>query len=405
MNYHATILSAADRCVMCGLCLPHCPTYQLHHSELESPRGRIALLQAVAAGKLSADESLLAHLDSCLVCRACEKMCPSKVPYGDLIDAGRALLREQGQPARPMVKQLLHQISDKKRLQRNGSLLRSYQRSGVQRLLRASGLLKLTSIAGAEKALPPIPPRQTLAPLYPATGALRGRVGLFTGCISSLLEGEVQQAAIALLTTLGYEVHVPQNQRCCGSLHQHNGEPQRAAELADDNIPLFDEMGLDAVVSTASGCAAQLSEYPRLYGQGHTPFYEVCDFLSTLEWPDTIQLKPLQQTVWLHLPCSQRNVIGNSGAVAQLLSRIPQLQLEALPENHLCCGSAGSYQLTRPDNASALRERKLNLIDSTAELIVSNNLGCALHLQSGLEQRGSAVEVIHPLLLLVRALP
>lgn len=394
---------------MCGLCLPHCPTYQLHHSEPESPRGRIALMQALASGQLPASAALQRHLDSCLVCRACERMCPSKVAYGELIDASRALLHEQGATQSPPVRRLLRQVTDPQKLRRNGALLRGYQQSGVQRLLRGGGLLKALGLEGVEAQLPPIPPARTLAAQTPARGEVRretrGRIGLFTGCIGSLMEGELHQAAIDLLSRLGYEVVVPASQGCCGALHLHSGEPQQAARLARENITLFDGLQLDAVVSTASGCAAHLSEYPLRYGSGDTPFYEVCDFLATIEWPASLQLKPLAQRVLLHLPCSQRNVLQRPEAVAQLLARIPQLVCEPLAENHLCCGAAGSYQLAERDNAVALRERKLDLIArEDTRLLVSNNLGCALHLQQGLTLRGMPMRVIHPLLLLQRAL-
>jgi glycolate oxidase iron-sulfur subunit len=405
LNTNANILAAADRCVMCGLCLPHCPTYQLHHSEAESPRGRISLMQALAAGRLESSPALRRHLDSCLVCRACEKMCPSKVRYGQLIDATRAQLHEQGIPAAPPLKHLLTQVADKKKLQRSGALLRGYQQSGVQTLLRRGGLLKVLGLEQHEAQLPSLPAQQTLPGHTPAQGERRGRIGLFTGCIGSLLEGEVHRAAINLLSRLGYEVIIPSTQGCCGSLHQHNGEPQTARALAQKNITLFDSLGLDAVVSTASGCASQLGEYPALYGESGTPFYEVCDFLAGIEWPEGLQLKPLAGKALLHLPCSQRNVLQRPDAVAQLLARIPQLQYEPLAENDLCCGAAGSYQLTQPANAEKLRTRKVAQIEQGhAQILVSNNLGCALHLQEGLRQRGMKIELLHPLLLLQRAL-
>ncbi len=405
LNDTPHILAAADRCVMCGLCLPHCPTYRLHHSELESPRGRIALIQALARGELQADAALQRHLDSCLVCRACEKMCPSKVPYGQLIDESRALLRRQGKRAVTAVEQLLQQVTDEKRLQRNISLLRGYQKSGAQAVLRATGLLKLAGVEELESSLPTIPVAAKLADHYPAQGEPRGRVGLLTGCIGSQLEGEVHLAAIELLTRLGFTVEIPTAQGCCGSLHQHNGETKKAAELARHNIELFDGLELDAVISTASGCAAQLAEYPTLYGDSTTPYYEVCDFLAAQEWPATLQLKALPLRARLHQSCSQRNVLQRPDAVAALLARIPQLQCEELAENELCCGAAGSYLLSQRDNANALCERKLDGIEQgSTGLLVSNNLGCALHLRDGLKQRGMAIEVVHPLLLLQRAL-
>ncbi|MCW8918828.1 MAG: (Fe-S)-binding protein [Gammaproteobacteria bacterium] len=405
MTSRSHILAAADRCVMCGLCLPHCPTYQLRHCETESPRGRIALMQALAGGQLAPSAALQRHLDSCLVCRACERMCPSKVPYGELIDASRALLHGQGAMAAPPVRRLLEQVKDPAKLHRNGALLRRYQQSGAQRLLRGSGLLRALGLEGMEAQLPLIPPATTLAAHTAARGAVRGRIGLFTGCIGSLLEGELHQAAVDLLSRLGYEVVVPATQGCCGALHLHNGEPQQAAQLARNAIALFDGLHLDAVVTTASGCAGHLGEYPTRYGGGETPFYEICDFLAQGEWPAALPLKAVAQRVLLHLPCSQRNVLRRPEAVAQLLGHIPQLVCEPLAENHLCCGAAGSYQLSERNNAVALRERKLDWIgNDKARLLVSNNLGCALHLQQGLRQRGMAMEVVHPLLLLRQAL-
>ncbi len=402
LNAITHILAAADRCVMCGLCLPHCPTYQLHHTEAESPRGRIALMQALASGKLEKSPALSRHLDSCLVCRACEKMCPSKVPYGVLIDTTRGLLRARGGLASPVVSRLLEQVADKEKLQRSASLLRGYQKSGIQKLVRHSGLLKAIGLDKSEASLPTLPPQQQLAEHYPAQGDQHGRVGLFTGCIGSLLEGEVHRAAIELLSRLGYAVHIPASQGCCGSLHQHNGEPQKGGDLAKKNIDLFDGLKLDAVISTVSGCAAQLVEYT----QSTTPFFEVCDFLLSSAWLETLTFRPLPQSALLHLPCSQRNVLHSPDSVAQLLQRIPQLVIAPLPENNLCCGSAGSYQLAQPANAELLRARKINHIENDkAQLLVSNNLGCALHLQDGLQQRGIEIEVIHPLLLLQRALP
>ncbi len=405
LNSHAQILAAADRCVMCGLCLPHCPTYQLHHSEAESPRGRIALMQALASGRLGNSSALQRHLDSCLVCRACEKMCPSKVEYGQLIDTTRELLHSQGrQPAAPL-QRLLEQVADKEKLHRSSRLLRGYQQSGLQRLLRGAGLLKVLGLEQHEAELPTIPAPTRLAASTPARGEPRGRIGLFTGCIGSQLEGAVHRAAITLLSRLGYEVLVPATQGCCGSLHQHNGEPGKATALARSNLHAFGGLQLDAVVSTASGCAAQLFEQP-LYRESNLPFYEICDFLDASDWPAAISLQPLPRRALLHLPCSQRNVLQKPDAVSRVLSRIPQLQLQPLTDNHLCCGAAGSYQLTQRDNALALRQRKIDLIArEEAPLLVSNNIGCALHLQSGLQQQGIATEVMHPLLLLQQALP
>lgn len=403
------ILDAADRCVMCGLCLPHCPTYRLLRNEADSPRGRIALMQALAAGKLQPSGPLLTHLDRCLTCRACERMCPSGVEYGKLIDATRAELRRRGETQQPgRLRLLLQNVTDIPRLQRSAAALRAYQRSGLQWLARKSGVLKGLDLESLETLLPAIPEARKLHSHYPPQGERRGAVGLFIGCIGSIMEGEIHEATIALLTRLGYAVHVPASQGCCGSLHQHNGETEAAHQLAERNRHAFAGLQLDAIVSTASGCAAQLFEYGTLYGGESAlpaPLYEVCDFLH-LHWPQQGPgLKPQPLRAALHLPCSQRNVLRRPDAAQRLLERIPGLELEPLEGNDECCGAAGSYMLTQPENADALRRRKVAaVIRQQPQLLLSNNIGCALHLAGGLKAQGIDVEVMHPVVLLARSL-
>lgn len=394
---------------MCGLCLPHCPTYRLLRNETDSPRGRISLMQALAAGHLEASEPLLDHLDCCLACRACERMCPSKVEYGKLIDATRAELRREHKliPPRPL-RLLLKSVTDIARLQRTAVALRSYQRSGMQWLARKSGVLKGLDLESLETLLPAIPDARHFNGQYPAQGVQRGSVGLFIGCIGSIMEGEIHAATIELLTRLGFEVQIPAIQGCCGSLHQHNGETETARQLAEHNRVAFAGLDLDAIVSTASGCAAQLFEYAELYGSElalPAPLFEVCDFLQQ-HWPDeNPALQPQSLRAALHLPCSQRNVLRRPDAPEQLLSRIPGLELEPLVGNDQCCGAAGSYMLTRPANAAALRQPKLDaVVKQQPQLLLSNNIGCALHLAAGLKEQGIEVEVMHPVVVLAQSL-
>ncbi len=397
------ILQLADHCVMCGLCLPHCPTYRLLRSEADSPRGRIALMQALARKQLPPSPSLVQHLDRCLVCRACERMCPSRVEYGKLINITRNQLQEK-KPAQ--LKLLLENVVSLNKLQRSASALRTYQRSGLQWLARKSGLLKGLDVEALESLLPNLPDRVKLQSYYPSTAKARGEVGLFVGCIGSLMEGELHLATIHLLNRLGFNVHVPQQQGCCGSLHQHSGEHDMAARLADANRRAFDRIKLDAIVSTASGCAAQLFEYPALFDQIlAAPLYEICDFLLQ-EWPvSEPQLKPQPRSASLHLPCTQRNVLRSPDAAQRLLEKIPQLELRPLTGNEQCCGAAGSYMLTQPELATRLRDQKLEALqDANSELLISNNLGCALHIANGMEKRGMKIEVIHPVLLLAKSL-
>ncbi len=396
------ILQLADRCVMCGLCLPHCPTYRLLRSEADSPRGRIALMQAVARKQLPPSSSLLMHLDRCLVCRACERMCPSKVEYGKLINTTRDRLKAE-KPAR--LNLMLESVADTGKLQRNATALRAYQRSGLQWLARKSGILKGLDVDALEGLLPELPERIELKDFYPAEGESRGEVGLFVGCIGSLMEGELHRATIQLLNRFGFNVHVPTTQGCCGSLHQHSGEHARASQLAEQNRRAFAGMKLDAIVSTASGCAAQLFEYAEIFDTAlPAPLYEICDYLLQ-QWPeDDLPLKPQSRRVAPHLPCTQRNVIRKPDVVKQLLEKIPQLEIVPLPGNDQCCGAAGSYMLTQPELAARLRQQKLDALrETSAELLVSNNLGCALHITKGIEERGMKIEIIHPVLLLAKS--
>jgi glycolate oxidase iron-sulfur subunit len=397
------ILQLADRCVMCGLCLPHCPTYRLLRSEADSPRGRISLMQALAKGELENSSSLQRHLDRCLVCRACERMCPSKVEYGKLINACRNQLQEH-KPTR--LKLMLESVADMGKLKRNAAAVRTYQRSGMQWVARKSGILKGLDIEALEGLLPKLPDSIALQTYYPAKGVVRGEVGLFVGCIGSLLEGELHLATIRLLNLLGFNVHVPTQQGCCGSLHQHSGESQTAEQLAAANRRAFANLELDAIVSTASGCAAQLFEYAALYNAAlPAPLFEICDYLLQ-QWPENgPALKPLAQHVMLHLPCTQRNVLRHPDAMQRLLEKIPQLELQPLPGNDQCCGAAGSYMLTQPQLAARLREQKLDtLVATQTELLVSNNLGCALHIAGGIEERGMKIKIVHPVLLLAESL-
>ncbi len=392
------LLHAADQCVFCGLCLPHCPSYRLERREPESPRGRISLIQGLLRGTLEADTALIAHLDHCLACRACERMCPSKVPYGTLIDAARERLLDEGQrDTPPALARLLAAVEEPGKLQKAATALRLYQRSGAQRLARGSGLLKGLGLDGLERQLPAIPERHELREHYPAAPGVeaRGRVGLFRGCIGSLLEGEVQERAIALLTRLGFEVLVPAGQGCCGSLHQHHGEHARAVTLAQRNAQAFAGLELDALVGSTVGCVAQLLESPQvLESELGAPVFELCDFLDR-HWSESLRIEPVSKSIALHLPCSQRNIVRRPEAVAGLLSRVPGLAIVELPGNDICCGAAGSYLLTQPAKAEALAQPKRKAFSELgAELLVSNNIGCANHIA------GDAIEVVHPLQLM-----
>lgn len=364
----------AARCVACGLCLPHCPTYRKTLNEADSPRGRIFLMAALLEGKLPLTPELLGHLDLCLTCRACENACPSKVRYGQLADGMRALVEpERRRPWRQiLLRRVLFDTTSRSRLLRGGGwLLRALRR--------------------------PSPPA---AGTYPAQGKARGVVGLFLGCVARLSDAPTLNAAVFVLNRLGYTVHVGAKQTCCGALHRHNGELETAQGLAQENREAFAVPDLAAIVHVASGCGAGLTEYePPLVA----PVLDISAFLAQAQGWDQVTLAPLATTIAVHESCSSRNVLHDQNAAYGLLRRIPGAAVIPLPGNDQCCGAAGIYSLTQPEMAGALLRDKIYAIKGCgARYIATSNPGCAMHMAGGLRREGHEVEVLHPVTLIAR---
>jgi glycolate oxidase iron-sulfur subunit len=406
----------ADRCVMCGLCLPHCPTYRVTGDENASPRGRIALMRALAQGDLPLSPRLEGHLAGCTACRACENVCPSYVGYGEVYFATRAALA-RAHPlsrARRRVRDLLieHGLAAGFLRRTLIALLRAYQMSGVQRLARASGGLRWLGLARIEALLPRIARYRPLPRRTAATGAPGGRVALFTGCVASVVDNDTLQAAIKVLTHLGYEVVVPRDQACCGALHLHAGDPERARRLMHRNLAAFDDPGVEAIVGVASGCTSTLVDYARHVGDDPRAAefarkaQDIHAFLAQRPWPAQVTLRPQAETIALHEPCSLRHVLHAERHPAALLGRIPGLRVVPLSSNRWCCGGAGSYMLEQPAMAERLRADKIEELRALAPArLATCNLGCALHLAAGLRAAGLAMETVHPITLLARQLP
>jgi glycolate oxidase iron-sulfur subunit len=386
----------ADRCVRCGLCLPHCPTYREARQEAESPRGRIALIQGWAEGGLDLSPRLLEHLDNCLECLACERACPTLVPFGDLMDQARAAHWRSA----PAWRRIPHATWLGALANRAGATLavgcgRLYRSSGLARLAtwggihRWPGLVALHRLAIQCERLPRLPasPR---AP--PAAGE---RIGLFLGCIARTAQPGAIEASIRVLGGLGYAVEVPDDQTCCGALHRHNGLPEGADQRLRRNAAAFS--GLTAV-GLASACVAELG--------GHPPFgdtQEICRLLADREWPATVRLAPLPQRIAVQVPCSQRNRLGDEDAAFALLRHIPGIRLVPLSDNAFCCGAAGTYLLQRPVLSRALLAPKIaSLAALEVPILVTTNTGCALHLAAGAREAGLEVEVLHPVELIDR---
>jgi glycolate oxidase iron-sulfur subunit len=393
------LLREADRCVMCGMCLPHCPTFRRTGTEAESPRGRISLAQALARGQLPADDALAAHLDHCLGCRACEAMCPSEVRYGAILGHARRLLAEQ------RGKSLIARGAD---LLTRPGVLRTAVRVGASPLAALGKPLSATTRRLA--ALAQARPRQVFRWQGADAPGTRGRIGLFLGCTGEAVDGEALSATEQVLTLLGFTIETPRGQGCCGALHHGQGDRSGFERRARRNLEAFPVAELDAIVGVASGCVAMLREYGQWLDHSEaTPLAaktrEITDFLAELDWAGLPAPAPLPAIAAVHVPCSQANVLRRPNAAVQLLRRIPALQVLPLADNAACCGAAGSYMLEQPATAEALRDPKLDaLVASGAQYLVTTNVGCALHLAAGAKARGLQVEVMHPVSLLARQL-
>ncbi len=387
------LLKEADRCVKCGLCLPHCPTYAAWESEADSPRGRISLIQALASGELQQSPGLERHLDRCLSCLACEAACPSGVRYGELIDGGRTLLN-QLHPKRRGWLRLFNLLSDRRRLDRWRSLHRLLRRLGLTDLSHLIPLRRWRRLAKmgdqfAEDSRP-------LSALHPAKRPTGRSLQLFVGCIASQTERELIRQAADLLSRLGFAVEIPASQTCCGAIHRHNGFPEEAERLCAENRQLLQSSRAEGLITLASACHEELNHHL----DSPIPVVDLTDFLLQLPPESLPPLLPLKAKVALHIPCSSRHDQSR-----QLLERIPEITLIDLPENAFCCGAAGSYLLTQPAASDQLGHAKIeHLRASGVHILVTGNTGCALQFRRLIQAAGMQVEVLHPVELFARQL-
>lgn len=401
----------ANFCVACGLCLPVCPSYQKTRNEADSPRGRISLAQALASGQLGYSRQLQQHLDRCLGCRACEFMCPSKVRFHRLLTHSRALISEshrQFSLTKPIQRFFRnHILTNRTVFERFGRLLRIYQKSGLQTLLRYTGLLKIIGLARLERNLPPITTIKSFASRNYATPAKNlGKVSLFSGCVNSTIDNNVLAASIRVLTHIGFDVDIPEQQGCCGAVHLHAGDRHRAAKLADDNLKAFSGNHSVAIISTASGCTSMLKQYADTIDTSAAAGFsqqitDINRFLLESGSLSRLNLRPLAKRIALHVPCSQRNTIGDQRAVFEILAKIPGCEILRLPETMFCCGGAGTYVFRQPQLADELRADVLAEFERlTPDIVVTTNVGCSLFLRSGIDNAGLDLELKHPVELL-----
>lgn len=408
------------RCVHCGLCLNHCPTYKLWGLEADSPRGRIRQMALVDQGRLPLGDSFVKHIDQCLDCRACESACPSGVEYGKLVEGARAQIEQNYQ--RPFFSRLTRDFVFRRllpypnRIAKVARMLRIYQRSGLQSLARATGILRLLGLADRERLLPPIDREfffSQLGRTFPAVGPRRARVALFAGCIAQVSFSELHDATIRVLTANGCEVVVPTGQTCCGALAAHAGVRDAARALAHTNLEVFLREDFDAVITNAAGCGSTLKEYQYLFpGESadhakanafREKMRDATEFLAGLGLSAHLSTLPLRVTYQdsCHLLHGQKV----REAPRELIRAIPSVHLVEMAMADYCCGSAGSYNVTETQASLDILAEKMKHARATgAPVIVTANPGCLLQMRAGAEIHSTGQEVMHVMELLDRAI-
>ncbi|MCW5981537.1 MAG: 4Fe-4S dicluster domain-containing protein [Bryobacteraceae bacterium] len=401
-----------DRCVHCGLCLNACPTYRELGLEMDSPRGRLYQMVKVAEGEMQIGSSYVEHIGLCLACRGCESACPSGVQYGRLVESARAEI--EAAVRRPFGERLLRRLvfggllPSRKGLQVAGRLLWLYQRTGLQRLVRATGALKLFgNLARAERLAPTAEMPSFFrhyGKVFPPDGARRYMVAFLGGCIANVTFARLNEATIRVLQKNGCEVVVPPDQTCCGALHVHAGLREQARNLARRNIDAFLAAGYDAIVTNAAGCGSTLKEYHELLADDpryreraerfSTLVKDVTEFLASVELNQ--RMGPVPATVTYQDSCHLAHGQKVRIPPRKLLKSVPQLRFKEMPLSDICCGSAGIYNVIHNDMAMALLENKMEQVNRTgADIVVTANPGCLLQLRAGAAIYGRGQRVAH----------
>jgi glycolate oxidase iron-sulfur subunit len=403
-----------DQCVHCGFCLPACPTYVLWGNEMDSPRGRIYLMKIASEGATAMTEPWVGHMDTCLGCMSCMTACPSGVDYAKLIEATRAQIerRHPRSTAERLQRWMIFNTFPRvERLRMLRGLLRAYQGSGLQSLIRASGLLKRLpqQLSAMEALMPKLGPREAIPAVTPAQGEKRARVGLLLGCVQRELMPEINAATVRVLAAEGCEVIAPADQPCCGALMVHAGEETPALALARRVIDVFERDPVDIIITNAGGCGSNVREYG--YQLRDDPEYaeraarfsakckDIAEFLEELR-PRAMR-KPLRLRVAYHDSCHLQHAQRVRTQPRAQLSAIPGVEMLDLPEATLCCGSAGIYNLVQPKTADELADRKAQHIAAARpDVVATGNVGCMLQIAAALERKGQKTPVLHTIQLI-----
>lgn len=402
-------------CVHCGLCTSACPTYVELGNENDSPRGRIYLMRSVTDGRIPLSDSVRRHLELCLDCRACETACPSGVQYGKLIEPFRVAM-EQGAEGRSKTNDWFHRwilfslFPNPDRMRKALMPARIAQRLGLMRAAEALGMFRLLPprLRQLVAMLPPPGRNEPALPeLLPAVGRRRARVALFTGCVADVMFRHTHWATARVLQQNGCDVIVPRTQVCCGAIHFHAGQSEPAMHLADRNMTAFDVDSLDAVIVNVAGCGSMLKDYGHHWDDDLQPRREklaskIRDVSEFLDGLGLVAPKgEIRRRATYHDACHLGHAQKITTAPRRLLSQVPGLELVDLPETEICCGAAGTYNLTEPEMAGRLSRRKLDNIRKTkAPIVLTANAGCLLQIAREAREQRERLWVAHPIDLL-----
>ena len=405
--------SIVASCVHCGLCLNECPTYRVLRVEMDSPRGRIQLVNAVQEGRLALDSpAFLKHTFQCLDCRGCETACPSGVKYGALIEAVRAQAVQADllPTRRRFAQQVLRTVFRRLKLLRLAAQgLKLYQRSGLQTVVRRLGVLQRVApaLAAVEAMSPRVSDRFLQASdlsFVPAEGEVRHHVSFITGCIMGVAFADAHRASLRVLARNGCEIRIPEQQGCCGALHVHGGDREAARELARRNIEAFEVHEDDAIIINSAGCGSTLKEYGELLADD--PVYaaraeafsaRVKDFSEYLhEIGPRTPTGAIAERVVYQDACHLVHAQGISQQPRDLLRAVPGIELVEMENSTICCGAAGLYSVTDTEISLSILGERLDALEATgATIVVSANPGCLLHIQTGAQRRGLNLRVMH----------
>ncbi|HZZ66781.1 MAG TPA: glycolate oxidase subunit GlcF [Phenylobacterium sp.] len=386
------------KCVHCGFCTATCPTYVLLGDERDSPRGRIELIKAMLEAGGAPAASTVTHVDRCLSCLACKTTCPSGVDYAQLIDHGRAHI--EAHYRRPLGERLLRWAIPQV-MTRPGRLRFALALGRLARPLEpVFGALKLSPLAALLRLVPEPVAASASSASTPAEGASRGRVALLQGCVEPAMAPSIRAAAIRLIARAGYEVVLVEGEGCCGALSEHLGRADEARDLAAANVAAWTRAGpFDAIVTTAAGCGTTLKAYgQRLAGDGAAAeaagrTRDILEFIGEVGLPPVT--RPGKLSVAYHAPCSLQHGQGIKAGPAELLAQAG-FEVRPIAEGHLCCGSAGVYNILQPELAGRLRARKAaNIARTQAQVVAAGNVGCIAQIAPAV-----IMPVMHPVELL-----